>query len=262
MTNNKGESMVLRRFVTLAVSCCLVLGAGLARVDQSFAQGEATKAAQPPTPPAAPAKTDTAGKDASKTDTASKDAQKPDATKALDQAKTPDASKTEAPKAPEPPPPPIPPEVQAKIDAARKAVAEAIVACQDAGLVDTSIDPPPILDILITGRATDKQRLKGQKPYAVNPEVFGAWFTGYGKKELVESINYVDDVRVISPSDGLKNWYDQRAHFLEQYIQDIRKAKGPAPAANKEAAKPAEPAKTPDAAKPGAATKAAEPKKN
>jgi hypothetical protein len=246
MTNNKGESMVLRRFVTLSVSCCLVLGEGLARVDPSFAQGEATKAAQPPAAPA-------------KTDTAAKDAPKPDATKALDPAKRPDASKTEAPKATEPPPIPIPPEVQAKIDAARKAVAEAIVACQDAGLVDTSIDPPPILDILITGRATDKARLKGAKPYAVNPEVFGAWFTGYGK---VEGINYNDDVRIIMPSDGLKNWYDQRAHFLEQYIQDIRKAKGPAPAANKEAAKPAEPAKTQDAAKPGAATKAAEPKKN
>jgi hypothetical protein len=259
MTNNKGESMVLRRFVTLAVSFCVVLGVGIARVDQLFAQGEATKAAQPPTPPAAPAKTDTAAKDAAKTDTAAKDAPKPDATKAGEPAKTQDASKTEAPKATEPPPPPIPPDVQVKIDAARKAVAEAIVACQDAGLVDTSIDPPPILDILITGRATDKQKLKGQKPYAVNPEVFGAWFTGFGK---VEGINYVDDLRVVAPSDGLKNWYDQRARILEQYIQDVRKAKGPAPATNKETAKPAEPAKTPDAAKPGAATKAAEPKKN
>ena len=39
-------------------------------------------------------------------------------------------------------------------------MAEAIVAAQDAGLVETSIDPPPILDILITGRATDLRTLK------------------------------------------------------------------------------------------------------
>ena len=125
--------------------------------------------------------------------------------------------------------PPIPPEVQAKIDAARKAVAEAIVAAQDAGLVETSIDPPPILDILITGRATDPRTLKNttaKKPYAVSPEVFGAWFTGYGK---LEGINYAEDVRIINPSAGLKQWYDTRARILEQYIQEIRKAKGPAP---------------------------------
>ncbi len=51
--------------------------------------------------------------------------------------------------------------------------------------METSIDPPPILDILITGRATDLRTLKNttaKKPYAVSPEVFGAWFTGYGKR--------------------------------------------------------------------------------
>ena len=117
-------------------------------------------------------------------------------------------------------------------------MAEAIVAAQDAGLVETSIDPPPILDILITGRATDLRTLKNttaKKPYAVSPEVFGAWFTGYGK---LEGINYAEDVRIINPSAGLKQWYDTRARILEQYIQEIRKAKGPAP--KKEEAKPAE----------------------
>ena len=107
-------------------------------------------------------------------------------------------------------------------------MAEAIVAAQDAGLVETSIDPPPILDILITGRATDARTLKNttaKKPYAVSPEVFGAWFTGYGK---LEGINYAEDVRIINPSAGLKQWYDTRARILEQYIQEIRKAKGPA----------------------------------
>ena len=153
-----------------------------------------------------------------------------------------------------PPLPPIPPEVRAKIDAARKAVAEAIVAAQDAGLVETSIDPPPILDILITYRATDTRTLKNtaaKKPYTVSPEVFGAWFTGYGK---LDGINYVDEVRIINPSAGLKQWYDDRARFLEQYIQEIRKSK-PAPAPKKEAAKPAEPKKAEDV------KKAAEPPK-
>ena len=55
----------------------------------------------------------------------------------------------------ETPPPTIPKEVEEKLEKARLAVAEAIVAAQDAGLVDTSIDPPPILDILIKGYAID-----------------------------------------------------------------------------------------------------------
>jgi len=108
---------------------------------------------------------------------------------------------------------------------------------------------------VINGRATDTRTLKNttaKKPYKVSPEVFGAWFTGYGK---LEGINYVDDLRIINPSDGLKQWYDQRARFLEQYIQEIRKAKGPAPAAKKEEAKPAETKKSDDV------KKAAEPPK-
>ena len=134
-------------------------------------------------------------------------------------------------------------------------VAELIVAAQDAGLVETSIDPPPILDILITGRATDLRIVKNttaKKPYALSPEVFGAWFTGFGKKEL-EGINYDQDVRIINPSAGLKQWYDSRAQILEQYIQEIRKAKGPAP--KKEETKPPETKKADTPAKP------AEPKK-
>src|SRR5580658_9695101 len=157
LTKWKGELMVLRRFVTLALSFCFVLAIGITRVDQLFAQGEAKKDAQPP-----------------KADTPAKEAAKPDSSK-TEPAKKEETKKTEAPKATEPPLPPIPPEVQAKIEAARKAVAEAIVAAQDAGLVETSIDPPPILDILIEGRATDMRTLKNsaaKKPYMVSPEVF------------------------------------------------------------------------------------------
>jgi hypothetical protein len=234
--------MVVRRLVTLVVSFCLVLALGLTRVDETRAQGEAKKETQPP-------KAETAPKDATKTDSAKAEPAKKDET-----------PKAEAPPASEPPLPSIPPEVQAKIDAARKAVAEAIVAAQDAGLVETSIDPPPILDILITGRATDSRTLKNttaKKPYAVSPEVFGAWFTGYGK---LEGINYAEDVRIINPSAGLKLWYDQRARILEQYIQEIRKAKGPAPTPKKEDAKPAETKKTDEPKKADEPTKTAEPK--
>ena len=74
------------------------------------------------------------------------------------------------------------------------------------GLVKTSIDPPPILDILITGRANDEATLKAKT--GVSPEVFGAWFTGYGKTQGITAQN---DVRIIQPSQGLKSWYDQRA---------------------------------------------------
>ena len=148
--------MDVRRFVTLVVSFCLVLALGLTRVDETRAQADSKKEAQPP-------KAEPAPKDAAKTDSAKTEPAKKDET-----------PKAEAPQPTEPPLPSIPPEVQAKIDAARKAVAEAIVAAQDAGLVETSIDPPPILDILITGRATDSRTLKNttaKKPYAVSPEV-------------------------------------------------------------------------------------------
>jgi hypothetical protein len=234
--------MVVRRLVTLVVSFCLVLALGLTRVDETRAQGEAKKDAQPPKAEATP-------KDATKTDSAKTDPAK------TEPAKKDETPKAETPAATEPPLPSIPPEVQAKIDAARKAVAEAIVAAQDAGLVETSIDPPPILDILITGRAIDTRTLKNstaKKPYAVSPEVFGAWFTGYGK---LEGINYAEDVRIINPSAGLKQWYDQRARILEQYIQEIRKAKGPAATPKKDEAKPAETKKAEEPKKP------AEPKK-
>jgi hypothetical protein len=249
MTKNKGESIVLRRCVTLAGSCCL--GLALAPVALLFAQ-DSKQAVQPPAKAAV-----------------TKEIQKPEATKPGDSAKSPETAKddakkdagktTEPPKVAEPPLPPIPPEVQAKIDAARKAVAEAIVAAQDAGLIETSIDPPPILDLLINSRVTDARTLKGAKPFGVSPEVFGAWFTGFGK---TDGINYVEDLRIMNPSAGLKQWYEQRSRILEQYIQEIRKTK-PAPVPKKEEAKPAatKPAEPPKPAEKKAdAPKAAEKK--
>src|SRR5262249_45128206 len=216
--------------------------------DLLFAQDAVKKAAvQPPAKAEAP-----------------KEAQKTEPPKAGDSAKTQEPAKddakkdagktTEPAKVAEPPLPPIPPDVQAKIDAARKAVAEAIVAAQDAGLIETSIDPPPILDLLINSRVTDARTLKGAKPFGVSPEVFGAWFTGFGK---TDGINYVEDLRIMNPSAGLKQWYEQRARILEQYIQEIRKTK-PAPATKKEetkpaTTKPAEPAKQAEAKKADAA---------
>ena len=140
---------------------------------------------------------------------------------------------------------PIPPEVQAKIEAARKAVAEAIAAAEAAGLVDSSIDPPPILDILITGRAADAaalrskaEELKGNAeapPEAgVSPEVFAGWFTGYGK--TVEGITAEKNVRIIPPSKGLQQWYDERARIFNPLLAEARAATsagfgaGPGPA--------------------------------
>ncbi len=131
------------------------------------------------------------------------------------------------------PPPTIPKEVQEKLDKARLAVAEAIVAAQDAGLVDSSIDPPPILDILIKGYAFDAKTLKNPAAkktfWAVTPEVFCGWFTGYNKTLEGVNINPMNDLRIVNPSGGLKAWYDQRASMLNKYIDEVRKAKGPAP---------------------------------
>ncbi|ODT99128.1 MAG: hypothetical protein ABS79_04885 [Planctomycetes bacterium SCN 63-9] len=212
------------RLAWATLSLSLVLSVGFFHTT-SYGQGEPAKAkveapAAAPAPASATAKPDDAKKEEPKKE---------------------EPKKEEAAKPAEAPLPTIPPEVQAKLEAARRAVAEAIVAAQDAGLVDTSIDPPPILDILITGRATDGRVVKktgGTTPFAVSPEVLGAWFTGYGK---VEGINYQKDVRIINPSAGLKQWYDQRASILNSHIEAVRKAKGPAPAAKKEETKKEEP---------------------
>ncbi len=207
----------MRRFATLALSLSMVLG--LTGYHHLFAQGEAKKE----TPKAESKKEEAPSKpEAAKTDAAKADTTKP-AEKAAE-------SKTAEPApAVEPPLPPIPPEVEAKLEAARKAVAEAIVAAEDAGLVQTTIDPPPILDILITGRATDERTLKAR--HGANPEVFGAWFSGYGKS--TSGLTAQKDVRIIQPADGLKDWYDQRAAMLNRHIDAVRKAKGtPAKTAN------------------------------
>ncbi len=147
------------------------------------------------------------------------------------------------------PPPlkPVPPEVEAKLEAARRAVAEAIVAAQDAGLVDTTIDPPPILDILILGQANDKAVLKAKlDELKANPnaspearlsvEVFGAWFSGHG---AMEGVDLQKNIRIIAPSQGLVDWYAKRADLLKRHIDEVRKSK---PAATPEPAKDAAPA--------------------
>jgi hypothetical protein len=252
---------VVRRIVTLIVTFSAVLGLGVIQVQPTLAQE--TKKASAPAATTTPAKPDAAQKPA---ETKSADTKSADA-KSADTAKA-----KEAPQATEAPLPPIPKEVEEKLAAARKAVAELIVAAQDAGLVETSIDPPPILDILITGRATDARTLKNpakKKPYyGVSPEVFAAWFTGYQAPGF-ENIDHVKEVRIIYPSDGLKAYFDQRAVILREAIAEVRKAKGPAPAvkpAEKKAeTKPAEkkaetkPAEKKAETKP--AEKPAEPKK-
>ena len=210
----------MRRFATLALSLSLVLG--LTGYHHLFAQGEAKKETK-----AEPKKDEAPSKEAAKTDAPKTEAAKP-------AEKAEEAKKAET----EPPLPPIPPEVEAKLDAARKAVAEAIVAAQDAGLVQTTISPPPILDILITGRATDERTLKAHR--GANPEVFGAWFTGYGNS--ASGLTATKDVRIIQPGDGLKEWYDQRASMLNRYIDAARKAKE-ASAPKKEESKKEEPKK-------------------
>ena len=48
------------------------------------------------------------------------------------------------------------------VDVARRAVAEAIVAAQDAGLVETSIDPPPVWAQLPADRQKQLHDLLGQ----------------------------------------------------------------------------------------------------
>jgi hypothetical protein len=60
-------------------------------------------------------------------------------------------------------------DAQAKFDVARRPVAVAIVAAEDAGMVKTTIDPPPILDILVNGSADDATSMKALNPGDVRP---------------------------------------------------------------------------------------------
>ncbi len=188
----------MRRFVTLVLSLSLLLGLSAAGL---VAQDDAKK-------------------DQAKTEAKKDEPKKEEA-------------KKEAPKG-DPPLPAIPPEVEAKRVAALKAVAELIVAAQDAGLIETTIDPPPILDVLITGRALDARVLKGKSDASpevgLNPETFGAWFTGQGK---MDGVTAEKNVRIMQPSKGLQDWYDRRSELLKKHIAEIRKTK-PEPAAAKD----------------------------
>ena len=196
---------------------------------------------------------------------AKKDAPKaaaPAAAPATAPAAAPAAAPATAPAAAEPkkvveaPLKPITPEVEAKLEAARKAVAELVVAAEDAGLVETSINQPPILDLLITGRATDLRELKkaAADRIGVSPEVFCAWFTGQGKaKDALGGLEIKpqNDVRIIQPAKGLSDWYEKRANILNTYVAQARSTKAAETAKKVEEAKAAE----------AAAKKAAEPKK-
>jgi hypothetical protein len=237
----------VRRLAKLALSLPLIFGSAgllLAQDDKKpdAPKTEAPKADAPKDAPKADApKADDKKAEAPKADDKKADAAKPDAPKA-------DAGKPEAPKAPVVAAPPalkpVPPEVQAKLEIARKAVAEAIAAAEAAGLVDTTIDPPPILDILFTGQANDVASLKSvtkDDPEAgVSPEVFGAWFTGYGK---MEGIKADLNVRITPPSKGLSEFYKTRDTIMKPLLAEARKNAKPA-------AKPAEEPKKPEAEKP------------
>ena len=52
---------------------------------------------------------------------------------------------------------------------------------------------------------------------SVSPEVFGAWFTGYGKP--TKDITPQKDVRITRPDAGLKDLYNQRANLLSRHIE-------------------------------------------
>ncbi len=224
---------MVRRVVPLAFLFGMALTVAMAWTGPAIAQEVKKGTAPAPAPKQEAPKTDAAKKDEAKGKPAKKE----------------EAAKKEPEKVVEAPPPTVPKEVEEKLEKARRAVAEAIVAAQDAGLVDSSIDPPPILDILIEGRAIDARMLKNPSAkktfWAVTPEVFCGWFTGYNKTLEGVTINPMNDLRIINPSAGLKEWYDQRANMLNKYIDEVRKAKGPAAApkpteVKKEAPKPTE----------------------
>jgi hypothetical protein len=230
---------MLRRFATLTLSMAAVLGLGFAglRAAQDDKKAEAGQAKPEDKDAKAPEKPQDAAKPEGDADTKADSAAKAETPLPM-QTLTPGAS--------------IPPEVQAKLEAARKAVAEAVVAAQDAGLVDTTASPPPILDILLLGKVDDKatlQQVVGKDAEAgVSLEVFGAWYTGYAK---LDGVVPEKNVRIVPPSQGLKAYYDARAQVFNKYISEARAAQ---PAAG-EATKPEAESKPEEATKPEAEPK-------
>ncbi len=71
-------------------------------------------------------------------------------------------------------------------------------------------------------------------------EVFGAWFTKYGKSS--DAINPTNDVRIHPPTKGLQDFFDLRANILNKHIKAVRDAKAaaaPRKSPKKEEPKPA-----------------------
>ena len=156
-------------------------------------------------------------------------------------------AKKEAEKAAEAPPPTVPKEVEEKLEKARRAVAEAIVAAQDAGLVETSIDPPPILDILIKGYAIDARTLKNpaaKKTYwRSRPRSSAAGSRVTASSEGVDDQPQTD-IRIVNPSAGPEGVvrparrHPEQAHRRGPQGQGAGRAE--ARRAKKEETKPAE----------------------
>ncbi len=200
---------MVRRVVPLAFFSGLALTVAMAWPDPATAQDvkKQTRSCPCNSPPATkpePPKTETVKKDEPKAEPAKKE----------------EAAKKEPEKPVETPPPTVPKEVEEKLEKARRAVAEAIVAAQDAGLVDTSIDPPPILDILINGYAIDAKTLRNpaaKKTYwAVTPEVFCGWFTGYNKTLEGVTINPQTDLEDHQSQCGPENLVRSACQHAEQ----------------------------------------------
>jgi outer membrane biosynthesis protein TonB len=230
----------VRRFLTLTLSLTLVLGLSAAgRLAAQDEKQDAPKPAETPTTEAKPQDKDQDKDKAAETPTA----------EAKTQEKPGEAAEKPAEATPSTPPPPqIPPEVEEKLQAARRAVAEAVAAAQDAGLVDTTLTTPPILDILVNGYANDRATLKAKldelkaKPdvspeAGLSPEAFGAWFTGHAQ---MEGVTPEKNVRIMPPSKGLKDYYDRRDALFAPLIAEARKTRGTAEPKAGEATKPAE----------------------
>ena len=113
---------MVRRVVPLAFLFGMALTVAMAWTGPAIAQEVKKETAPAPAPKQEAPKTDAAKKDEAKGEPAKKE----------------EAAKKEPEKVVEAPPPTVPKEVEEKLEKARLAVAEAIVAAQDAGLVDSS----------------------------------------------------------------------------------------------------------------------------
>ena len=191
--------MVVRRVVKLAVSFCLVLAIGATWVGPLFAQADAKKETQPPKAEA-PATKKGARQDRAGQDRAGQEGR-------IGENRGPQGDGTAAASDPAGGPGQDRGRPQGRGRGHRRRPGRGAGRDFDRPAAD-----PRHPDHGPRDRPANLEEHDGQE--ALCRQSRGLWCVVHGlRQEGLESINYAEDVRIINPSAGLKQWYDTRARI-------------------------------------------------